>query len=129
MTEQGYLLIPRDYVDDPFLADSGLPSATELERIRTWKIYSRRELTNLLGYIQVRWFFNSAFDAIPLNDSLFEADTRRWKGNEMLIAALKQNHVAWGNLYRGYLELDGTDHHIYTFMIPNFPEVPDDPDY
>lgn len=124
----GNATVPREYVNDPYLADSGKPSTAELDRITAWEIYSHRDLVNLMGYVQVRWFFNSAFEYIPLDHSIFEVDTRRWPGNIALIMALSLNSVAWKNIFRGHLRVEGTDNDIYTFELPAFPEVPDDTD-
>lgn len=121
-----YPNVPREYVDDPYLADTGKPSLPELERITNWPIYSRRDIINLLGYVQVRWFFGNAFDDIPLADDLFEIDTRRWPGNVALVQAMRSNTTLWRNIFKGSNRIEGTDHDIYTLATPWWPEIPDD---
>lgn len=92
----------------PTFDRNGYPTEETLEAIRAWP--GRKGWTTLFAFIREAWRYP---DYWQQDGDTHTVATGGWSGNEDLIAALKDNQIAWLKCWRSS-ERGGR----YVFMVP-----------
>jgi hypothetical protein len=88
-----------DFRDEEMLDDDGYPTDAALERITEWPAYG--SLLELFEFVRGLWSYPDYWREEDVVDDLYgpvrriTVATGGWSGNESLIAALRENVIAW----------------------------------